>query len=382
MRDKDSMLLEGLYDHVSNVNNILEIFDTLGAKADPINADDLVKYINRVLDKSKLKPNQKKGKDKDYFKMPHIHASVAKRVLIQTKDGEKVDLDQFRQILSKRPDRLLKQNAKMVKSKTDNTIFFNTSLPALKGLVVNEDTGEFQIITTCPSAGACQLVCYAKHGSYIMYPDVSLSQNKTLNYLFNDSEGFKDQLIAEINLAVATYKKDKVQIRWNDSGDLLSPTFFKIVMEIVNATPKADHYIYTKEVEMIKKYPNPPQNVIFNFSYGAKIGQEKQIDPVKDKVSFIVDIKNAEKVPELYPITKYKYIEKKGGKWVYNNQDAVKQLIAQKYNIKNIKNLLTIDELAKTPQGQNGQYDVIVLPGESDLSASRRDVRGTYLIIH
>ena len=273
----------------------------------------------------------------------------------------------------------------MIKSGTDDTIFYNTSLPALKGLIIDEDTGEFRIVDTCPSAGTCQLICYAKHGSYILFPDVSLSQNKTLNYLFNDSEGFQDQLEAEIRLARAKNKTSgkQVQIRWNDSGDLLSPKFFKMVVDIANNTPFVDHYIYTKEVAMVKALSNPPDNIIFNFSYGGRKDQEKLINPSKDKVSHIVDVREKVSNNILQTIKKMKYIEhdKASKKWFYNNSQAVKQLIAQHYKI-NPDTLLTIDELSKTPKGENGQYNVIVLPGESDLSASRRDVRGTYLIIH
>jgi hypothetical protein len=319
--------------------------------------------------------------------MPHIHASIAKKVSVTTADGTTFDLDKFAGLIKKRPPALLRQNAKMVKSGTDNTIFYNTSLPALKGLVVDEDTGEFRIVNTCPSAGSCQLICYAKHGSYTMFPDVSISQNRALNYLFNDPEGFQDQLEAEIKLAKAKNRTSgqQVQIRWNDSGDLLSPKFFKMVVDIANNTPSVDHYIYTKEVAMIKELPNPPDNIIFNFSYGGRKDQEKLIDPSKDKLSHIVDIRSKEKAPStpLQAIGKMKYIDydKDSKQWYYNNEQATKQLIAQYYNI-NPKTLLTIDELAKTPKGEVGQYNVIVLPGESDLSASRRDVRGTFLIIH
>jgi hypothetical protein len=377
MRDKDALILESLYTHVA----VKEAFDPSMGDSKPIKAEELVTYINRVIEKSKMDPKDKKFKDKDYFQMPHIHRSVAERVLVSTPDGETVDLDKFREILSTRPSALLRQNDKMQKSSTEDTVFYNTTLPALKGLVVDEDTGEFKIVDTCPSAGACQLVCYAKHGSYIMYPDTSLFQHKTLNYLFNDSEGFVSQMEAEIRLAAATNRKKKVQIRWNDSGDLLSPKFFGIVMDIANNTPFADHYIYTKEVQQAKTFPNPPQNVIFNYSYGARKEQEKLIDTEKDKVSYIVNIKDEQKEPKLYPITRFKYIELKNKKWTYNQPDAVKAIIADRYNI-DPKSVLTIDELKKTPQGQEGQYNVIVLPGESDLSASRRDVRGTYLIIH
>ena len=365
---------------------LYEAFDNEMGASKKIDAKELVDYINRVINRKEDPKNRdNKMKIKDYLHMPHIHASIAKKVKVTTSDGNQFDLDKFAELIKKRPSALLRQNEKMVKSGTSDTIFYNTSLPALKGLIIDEDTGEFRIVDTCPSAGTCQLICYAKHGSYILFPDVSLSQNKTLNYLFNDSEGFQDQLEAEIRLARAKNKTSgkQVQIRWNDSGDLLSPKFFKMVVDIANNTPFVDHYIYTKEVAMVKALSNPPDNIIFNFSYGGRKDQEKLIDPSKDKVSHIVDVREKVSNNILQTIKKMKYIEhdKASKKWFYNNSQAVKQLIAQHYKIDS-DTLLTIDELGKTPKGENGQYNVIVLPGESDLSASRRDVRGTYLIIH
>lgn len=374
------LLIEEVLGSTSKTH-INEAFDSSMGATRPLDSGKLIEYINRVITKKRTNKENPK-KTSDYLTMPHIHASIANKVLVQTAEGETVDIDKFRQILMQRPDALLRQNEKMIKSRTFDTEFFNTSLPALKGLVVDEGTGEFKIVDTCPSAGNCQLVCYAKHGSYVLFPEVSISQNKALNYLFNDSDGFKRQLENEIVKVAKRFQgKKKVQIRWNDSGDLLSPKFFDIVMGIVNNTPMVDHYIYTKEVAMIKAYPNPPQNVIFNYSYGAKRDQEKLIDPVKDKVSYIVDTKDKIKEPVLSAIIRFKYIEKKGKNWEYNDSDATKQVIAQRYKL-DPKTILTIDELSKTPEGASGQYNVIVLPGESDLSASRRDVRGTYLIIH
>jgi hypothetical protein len=383
MKDKDALILESLYQSEIQPKSVLEAYDDLGAKTKTINPQELIDYINRISERKTREKDRKfrandPYKARDYLTKPHIHASITKKIIIKTPQGEKVDLDQFKQIIGIRPDNILRQNDKMKASETADTIFYNTSLPALKGLAVDEDTGEFKIVDTCPNAGNCQLICYAKHGNYTLFPDASLSQHKTLNYLFNDAAGFRSQLVREIKNKIKSNKK-KVQIRWNDSGDLLSPKFFDMVMGIINETPDADHYVYTKEVAQAKSYLNHPQNVIFNYSYGGR--KDSLIDPVKDKVSHIVNIKDDTKEPALYAISKMKYIEKKGGKWVYNNLDAVKQLIAQRYKI-NPNSILTIDELSKTPQGQRGQYNVIVLPKESDLSASRRDVLGTYLIIH
>ena len=47
-----------------------------------------------------------------------------------------------------------------------------------------------------------------------------------------------------------------------------------------------------------------------------------------------------------------------------------------------MNNLLTYDEMNETPPGEKLKWNVIVMPGDGDESASRSDVLGTYLIIH
>jgi hypothetical protein len=384
MRSKDQIRLEGLYEQVC----LNEKFDPAMGKNEPFSPDKLVEYINRVLQRREAGPKglkDDKKKSIDYVKHPHLHASILDRVTIKTADGFSVNLQEFKNIVTQRPDNILRQNDKMKKSRTVDKEYFNTTLPALRGLVVDEDTGEFKIVNTCPSAGKCLLGCYAKSGSYTLFPETTISQNKILNFLFNDSSGYADQLEKEINQKVKWFKKrnKEVQIRWNDSGDLLSPKYFDIVMKIINNTPEAEHYLYTKEVAMVKAYPNPPKNIIFNFSFGAKADQESLIDLQKDKYSRIVDTRKENKInqPLLNAIISFKYIEKKGKDWVYNNLEATKQAVASTYNL-DPKKILSVDEINKTPKGKDGEYHVIVLPGESDVSAARRDVRGTFLMIH
>ena len=140
MRNRDTILLESLYEQIY----VKEKFDPDMGANKPIDSEKLIEYINRVIEKKRTKKENPK-KRSDYLTKPHIHASIAQRVLVQTPEGEQVDIDKFRTILMQRPDDLLRQNAKMVKSRTFDTEFFNTSLPALKGLVVDEDTGEFKI---------------------------------------------------------------------------------------------------------------------------------------------------------------------------------------------------------------------------------------------
>jgi hypothetical protein len=388
--NNDKLLLEQLYEDIyfEQYIKLIEKFDPEMGNNQPFDANKLIEYINRILQRREAGLKKSKNDNKkntDYIRYPHLHASILDRVTVKTIEGYSINLEEFKNIVKQRPENILRQNDKMKKSRTIYKEYFNTTLPALRGLVVNEDTGEFKIVNTCPSAGECLLNCYAKGNTYTLFPETTISQNKILNYLFNDAEGYAAQLEKEINQKVKWYKRKKkdVQIRWNDSGDLLSPKYFNIVMNIINNTPEAEHYLYTKEVAMIKSYPNPPENIIFNFSFGARKNQEALIDLNKDKYSRIVDTRKQNKVnqPLLNAIVHYKYIEKKGKNWVYNNVEATKEAVAQTYDLDS-KKILTVDEINNTPKGRDGEYHVIVLPGESDVSAARKDVRGTFLMIH
>ena len=156
---------------------------------------------------------------------------------------------------------------------------------------------------------------------------------------------------------------------------MLSDKYFEIVMDVARSTPDVQHYAYTKEVQKAKSYTNLPKNFLFNYSFGGL--QDKSLVSDADKISVVVpDILVKDFI--------VKTPEEEGSKWVYKDEAALmnaKKKISAKYNI-DINNILSIDELGKTPKGEKDQYSVIVLPGESDLSASRDDVRGTYLILH
>jgi hypothetical protein len=344
----------------------------IGARARTIPDEEMKNYMGRVAAGAKTK--------KDRYDYPYIHRSNIETVDVTDDSGnpqKTIDIEAFKRLVAKRPPTLLKQNAKLAKTGGETLSFFNTSLPALKGLIINEKTNEFMVVDTCPSAGLCKTFCYAKKGGYVQWKASSLNQTRILNFLFNDWEGYRDQMIRELNQAASREgKKDKKTVlRWNDSGDMLSDKYFEIVMDIARATPQVHHYVYTKEVAKAKAYPNKPDNFIFNFSHGAIPTQDKLIDTEKDKMSVVV--------PQAL-VKDFIHKDKESGKWVYNSEEDVKKIkqrLAAKYNV-DVKTVLTGEELVDTPKGQKGQYNVIVLPDGTDYSASRDDVRGTFLIFH
>jgi hypothetical protein len=69
---------------------------------------------------------------------------------------------------------------------------------------------------------------------------------------------------------------------------------------------------------------------------------------------------------------------------IYKSAQAIKDLkqkIAGTYDI-DVASILTYDEMLKASKGSTNQYNVIVKPGDGDISATRRDVLGTYLLEH
>jgi len=352
--DPDSEVAEDMY----------EADKMLGARTRKLDEPEMTDYLSRILDKQKKKT--------DKYKNPYIHGSNIP--IVDSDTGKKFDLEKLKSEVKKRPEKLLKQNEKMVHSDGSSSIFFNIGLPALKGLAVDEDTNDFVVVDTCPGAGACQIYCYAMKGGYVQWKATSMSQSRILNFLLNDPEGFKNKLNEEISKEEKKYaKKDtKVIVRWHDAGDFFSPEYLNLAYEVANQHPEVKFYAYTKIADVASG--TKPKNFRINFSGGAQPKQEKRIDFQKVKHSRVV------------PKDMFSDILQKdeSGKWQYTSQEDLNKLkmeLGQKYNV-NPKSIITYDEMMGIPEGDKAIYNVIVKPGDGDDSANRADVLGTYLLFH
>jgi hypothetical protein len=350
----------------------------LGASLRKLSNDELKSYLDRVLAKEK--------EPTDKYKLPYIHRGSV--VPIVDKNDNEYDLDALRRLFTQRPDKILKQNEKMKHSDGSTSVFYNVGLPALVGLAVDEKTGEFYVVDTCPGAGKCKVVCFAKKGGYVQWEASSLSQTRLLNYLLNDPDGFMDQLKKEVKQAVEknAKKKNDVYIRWHDAGDFFSPAYVNKAFDLAKEIPEATFYAYTKIADVVKS--TKPDNFVINFSMGAKGREEKKVDFKKDKHSVIVpkelymDYVTRKEMPTGKKDKDGK--PKTASKMIYKNTQSIKDLkqkIADTYDI-DVTSILTYDEMVKTPKGTENQYNVIVKPGDGDISATRRDVLGTYLLEH
>jgi hypothetical protein len=389
--EMDDVVAESLLDVREEVD-LDKYRDMLGASFKELSDDELMAYLRRqylkrqaTTDKDLKKqlakdPEFQRQIKIDKYKYPYIHASTA--VKIVDASGKEFNLEQLKNSIKERPSKILKQNEKIQHSGGGVSIYYNIGLPALKGLAVNEKTNKLVVIDTCPGAGACKVYCYAKKGGYIQYENAPLSATRMLNFLVNDPSGFKSMLEREIAAAVksAGKKNAKVVIRWHDAGDMFSSDYLNLAYDVARKFPNVDFYAYTKMAGVAQG--EKPSNFIMNFSAGATKPQERDVDFSKTKHSTVVPKQMFDDL-----ITK----DDKGVA-IRDDQDRIqfspenlarlKQKLAAKYNVP-ASSILSYEEMLATPESSEvGKYNVIVRPGDGDESANRKDVKGTYLLIH
>lgn len=349
----------------------LEEADMLGAMTRPLTPDEMQDYLGKTAAGKKTKM--------DKYTMPYVHRG---NIEIKDEQDRKFDLDKLKLAIMTRPTKLLKQNEKITHSGGETAQYYNIGLPALKGLAVNEKTGDFVVVDTCPGAGACKVYCYAKKGGYVQWKASSMSQTKVLNFLLNDPQGFKAKLEAEIQTEVDKFAKKgaKVVIRWHDAGDFFSPDYVDLAYSVARKFPQVDFYAYTKMANVATG--NKPDNFKMNFSMGATPSQEKQIQPKTTKHSTVVPKPMFTDL--ILKDDGGKLIKDKDGKIQFKDAasiDILKDKLAAKYGVPK-DSIITYDEMKVIPVGKEPKWNVIVKPGDGDESANRADVVGTWLLIH
>lgn len=364
----------------------------LDAPQQKIDRSDLHSYIDRIQTDTKTKA--------DKFK-PIIHGSNVKAITHSDNPDDKWDLDDLAQQIMQRPSAILGTNAKMAKSQEEGAMTYDLTLPALSGIVVDEETGDFVEIKTCPGAGECQIYCYARKGGYRMFPDSSMSAARALNFLVNDPQGYMEMFDREVKAAMAKIdkanvkfkKKDpnaqsiKLLVRIHDAGDFFSKEYYNLAMDVARNNPDAKFYFYTKMGE-IATDSNAPPNVVGQFSSGAQNREVQKVQVVKNAGRHV---KDAITLPKdmfrglFQTDEKGKYIKDAKGRTQVRSPEVwqqFKQDLAAKYNI-DPATIITYDEMNRIPEGPKPKWNVVVFPaGHGDLGAPRLDVQNQFLMFH
>ena len=395
-------------EHLARIRKLsgLDEATKLPAQTRDLKGQEFQDYMKRIagtpdLDKAGNVKVDKKGNEKyttgktkgDRYKMPYIHRSSV--ITYLSPDGKSYNEDAVKQTLAIRPKALLKQNEKMKHSNGEFEQFFNVGFAALVGIALDEQTNNLIVVNTCPGAGSCKIDCFAMKGGKIQFKAAWQSDGRILTYLLNDPDGFFNQLSSEIareaQEGAAGDKKFpngwKVTVRWHDAGDFFSPEYLDMALKMAAKHPDVRFYAYTKMAgaALAKK----PDNFIINWSEGANTEQEKQVkaqDPKLDKT------KNSRIVPEklfydlLAKDEKGNLKKTDDGAWQPADDAALKEMkqrIANEYGISASSILSYTEYMAKRnsiPAGM--KYNVIVAPGEGDVSANDPGVLSTLLLRH
>lgn len=141
-------------------------------------------------------------------------------------------------------------NAKLKKTeKLNNATVIGFDLPA--GL-------------TCPYAGECKKICYAKKGNY-QFP--SKKDACKDNLIASQQDDFIQRMVATINGIKANNEKP-LYVRVHASGDFYSIEYARKWAEIARQCPSVTFYAYTKSVSIVLG-AGMPANFHVAFSYGG-----------------------------------------------------------------------------------------------------------------
>lgn len=354
--------------------------DLLGAQTRKFGGQEFQDYMGRIA-------GREKGKT-DKYKLPYMHRSSV--IKYYNEEGKRYDENQVVAALKQRPKKLLKQNEKMKHSNGELEQFFNIGFAALVGVAVDEKSDSLVIVNTCPGAGSCKVDCFAMKGGKVQFEGPWLSDGRILTYLLNEPDQFFNQLSAEISKEEKAGQKGgyKVTIRWHDAGDFFSPEYVDMAFKLANAHPNVQFYAYTKmgDVAVGEK----PDNFIINWSEGASTSQEKKVkasDPSLERT------KNSRIVPTtlfydlLVKDEKKNLVKGPEGQWqvIPDKLPELKQRLAKQYEI-SASSILGYDEWEQKTNGGKKEtpvkYNVIITPGEPDITAKSHGVLSTLLLKH
>jgi hypothetical protein len=405
--ENDGMEIMSPYEFLekSNKDEVDEAIK-LPAPHRPFGDDELTDYLDRIRSRSKKKT--------DKYKLPYIHRSSV--ISYYSEEGNKYNTESIKRELKVRPKKILKKNEKMEHSDGEYEQFFNVGFAALTGIALDEESNELIIVNTCPGAGSCKVQCFAMGGGKIQFKGPWLSDGRLLTYLLNDPDGFFNQVKSEIERQVKRGLKNeyKVSIRWHDAGDFFSPEYVDLAFKLARELPQVDFYAYTKMGDVAIK--DKPSNFIINWSEGAHPTQEKKVKAsdtslsktknsrivqnelfydllVKDEDKKLIKGPKGEwqimpdKINELKDRLSKEYGLSKYSILTYKEYDDKKQKLWKDWLSKQTNTGQTFAEMKKQYNDEMSKkmhlkWNVIIAPGEPDITAKSHDVLSTLLLRH
>lgn len=123
---------------------------------------------------------------------------------------------------AQRPSTLLSQNGQLRKIGV-----YNWTIPAWAGRFPDGRS-----YNTCPSAGICAQVCYARSGAY-QFSNVKAKHLANLQFVLSDLLGWEQAMSAELEARKFTGK----WVRIHDAGDFFSDDYTQAWIRVMRARP-------------------------------------------------------------------------------------------------------------------------------------------------
>jgi hypothetical protein len=325
-----------------------------------LDTNKLVEYLNDVISNRGVETSKRK---KFPNTMPYIHSSSE---LLGTGD---LNIEDFIERITEKPRNVVNTNEKMLKSGYPNEFVYKTGIPAFRGIIYDIEKNKFFVINTCPGAGECVVICYARKNNYIRYPASYDSMIKRLNYMLNYPDEYENMLYEELKEKCEEHDakigyEPKVLFRWNDSGDFFAKRYRMMAHRVINKLKIEGYNIADAAYTKVSDAANDPKLSNIAYSTGGKKSE-------RDKV------KNIEKTSKWVPKELFKELD------IHKLEDKIKlkQIIAKNYGY-NVEDILTYGEMMRTQNLGTPKYHVIVTPKDGDDALHRKDVITILLTEH
>lgn len=308
----------------------------------------------------------------------------------------KIDVEDLKRKITDRPKFIFSNENRKAKKTTagGEQETWITGIPALWGVIFDEDANRFVYINTCPGAGSCMVNCYAKKGQFDINDAVVKNATNKLNFLMNDPDGYYQMALDQAEKIANRLKKQgkNLVLRWNESGDFFSNTYFDIATKVTDELIARGYNVtssaYTKMGNLAKL---GSKNFKIQFSTNANKRERNKIDVGKERFSQIVPrnlFRDGIFVKSGMHIQVYKDGKNKG-KPIFvdkNAKDRLRKIIFDTYkdefNLVDFNKLVYQDQLPKKI-GKYNEYTIVMLPkGDTDIGAQRPDVRGLFILEH
>ena len=400
MRNKDTLILEQLYDGISKNKNlnkklVLEVNWDRFSDVQKVcyTPESVADALNAELDRLKITKDRPSADAK--------FARISKGNIPIDEEG-KANIEQFKKQILQRPKTIFDKGEKSLHSTDEDKMTINTGIPALRAVIWDEENKNFYVMNTCPGAQDCISNCYALQGFYIMNDGKNIKLINRLQWLMSDPDTYEKKAFMEAERYAfeAQQENKELKIRWNDAGDLFSEVYFNIADSVTKQLKTKGYninsYIYTK----IGKYVQlgTEKGMTMTFSSGATKKERDEVGDISKTKTQITVPKDVFK-QFLVPSTRggrFEKDEKTGITKFASSQarEGLRNAIVDFYNTHpnskyaDLRGKLSVDRMKFTDElpkaeGEPLEFDTITMPsGDTDSPAQRKDVRFTFLLIH